>query len=240
MNKTSEILIALGLAATLTVACSETPPSQEAPSTQEGPSLRSHPEAPSQLDLSALGADLAEKALVPAPRELENAVRSRGLTDALHELVPDRSFDSTKESEDIIAIRTGVTLADAILTCRTSSKETFLARLHDVHSGLTRIGAGAGLLDYFQELIQRIENDAATRDEFLNELDDFTSMMVPEEGWGPEDQTGPLLQAGAWMEGANLVSAAIIKANKPEAASDLLRQRAVVDYFVRYVRTDGQ
>ena len=42
------------------------------------------------------------------------------------------------------------------------------------------------------------------------------------------------------MEGANLVSAAIIKANKPEAANDLLRQRAVVDYFARYVRTDGQ
>jgi hypothetical protein len=50
----------------------------------------------------------------------------------------------------------------------------------------------------------------------------------------------PLIQAGSWLEGANLVSSAIIAENKFDAASQLLKQPRVVEYFLKYVEREGR
>ena len=54
------------------------------------------------------------------------------------------------------------------------------------------------------------------------------------EGFSKDDPTGPLLQAGAWLEGVNLVSKAIIKEDKMEVANQLLRLEHVATYFLQY------
>ena len=50
----------------------------------------------------------------------------------------------------------------------------------------------------------------------------------------------PLIQAGSWLGGANLVAAAVVEAGSYEKAGDLLKQPAVVGYFQGYVKTEGQ
>jgi len=42
------------------------------------------------------------------------------------------------------------------------------------------------------------------------------------------------------LEGANLVSAAIVKENKFDVAGQLLKQPRVVEYFLKYVEREGR
>ena len=63
--------------------------------------------------------------------------------------------------------------------------------------------------------------------------------LVPELKYEAGDWVVPLIQAGSWLEGANLVSGAVAETGKYEAADNLLRQPAVVDYFIKYVDREG-
>ena len=49
----------------------------------------------------------------------------------------------------------------------------------------------------------------------------------------------PLIQAGSWLEGANLVAKAVEAKGNPSAADSLLKQPSVVSYFIGYV-AEGQ
>ncbi len=195
-------------------------------------------EVPASL-VPAPGPQETSRALSPSPGELENAVRAKGISQSLPDLVPERSFSAPVDNLDAVAVRTGVVLSDAILTCRDSAKEDFVQRLQAIHSGMTSMGAGSALLTMLEELIIQVENDTASREEFLHKLDEISSIMVPEDGWGPEDKTGPLLQAGAWLAGSNLVTTALIASGSPEHAQELLLQAQVVDYYLHYVQSEG-
>ena len=69
---------------------------------------------------------------------------------------------------------------------------------------------------------------------FDKDASTFTSTEV-----GGRD-TAPLHKAGSWLEGANLLAKAVKAAGKPDAADGLLEQPAVVDYFLTYVKSEGQ
>ena len=194
-------------------------------------------EAPAALDPTP-GPEETSRALSPSPGELENAVRAKGISQSLPALVPERSFHAPAENLDAVAVRTGVVLSDAILTCRDSSKEDFVRRLRRIHSGMSTMGAGSALIRMLEELIIQVENDTASREEFLHKLDEISAIMVPKDGWGPEDKTGPLLQAGAWLAGSNLVTTALIESGTPEHAQELLLQAQVVDYYLHYVQSE--
>ncbi|HNH50456.1 MAG TPA: hypothetical protein PKY30_25715, partial [Myxococcota bacterium] len=89
------------------------------------------------------------------------------------------------------------------------------------------------------DLIARIQNDGVTRDNLIKELDELQGAVVPEIKYEAGDQVLPLIQAGSWLAGSNLVATAILASSKPEAGSVLLRQPQVVEYFQRYVKVEG-
>jgi hypothetical protein len=64
--------------------------------------------------------------------------------------------------------------------------------------------------------------------------------MVPELEYEAGEWVVPLIQAGSWLEGANLVSSAIIAENKYDSAAQLLKQPRVVEYFLQYVEREGR
>lgn len=181
-----------------------------------------------------------DKILAPSPLKLEAAVREAGVADALGDLVPSSPAEVTTDDKDRIAVRTGVVLAYAVLGGHTTPKADFVAQLRSARAGMAALGAGAGLMSTIDDSITHVENDAASRDDFLRELDDVVGYSVPQEGWGPGDRTGPLLQAGAWLAGTNVMARAIVRSGKAEAADKLLRRKDVADYFLRYVKTQGQ
>lgn len=184
--------------------------------------------------------DAPTRVIAPSPLELETSVREAGVTEALTDLVPAQPVATDLSDPDRVALRTGVIIAYSLLGGREMPKETFVAHIRAAREGMASIGAGEGLLSTVDDNIRHVENDAASRDDFLREMDGILSYASPQDGWGPDDRTGPLVQAGAWLAGTNIVARAIVRSGKPEAANTLLRRTDVAEYFLRYAQTEGK
>ena len=101
------------------------------------------------------------------------------------------------------------------------------------------MGAGDDIQATISDLSTQITNDAIQEDDLLKEMDELSGVMVSELEYEAGDWVVPLIQAGSWLEGANLVSAAIIKESKFDVAGQLLKQPRVVEYFLKYVEREG-
>lgn len=194
---------------------------------------------PAVLKFDELKAQAQNITLVPSPAEMQRALEKAGISAALSGLVPDRQVKMDVENKDVVAVRTGVVLADAMLTVKEAPKEKLTARLTSVKQGLASLGGGADIQATLDDLIARINNDGLSRDELVKELDELHGAVVPEIEYEAGEKVVPLLQAGSWLEGSNLVAGAILTANKPEAGTSLLRQPQVVTYFQKYVEVAG-
>jgi hypothetical protein len=144
------------------------------------------------------------------------------------------------QDKDVIAVRTGVALADALLTVKDSTNQQLEQRLGVVKTGLAALGAGTDIGATIDDIVARVNNGALSRDELVKELDELHGAVIPEIKYEAGEKVVPLIQAGSWLEGSNLVAGAIVDANKPEAGTSLLRQPQVVDYFMKYVQVEGQ
>jgi hypothetical protein len=106
--------------------------------------------------------------------------------------------------------------------------------------GFTALGAGDDINSTIDGLISDIRTDALNSDDLLKEMDELSGVMVPELEYEAGEWVVPLIQAGSWLEGANLVSSAIIAENKYDSAAQLLKQPRVVEYFLQYVEREGR
>jgi hypothetical protein len=204
----------------------------EVPSTEKAP-------AAAEISIADLQASAQNVTLAPSPAEMQKAMEKAGISDGLSKLVSDRAMKMDVANKDIIAVRTGVVLADCLLTVKDAPKDKLLARLDQVKGGLLALGAGNDIQATITELSTQLTNDAISRDDLVKQLDELHGAIIPEIRFEAGERAVPLIQAGSWLEGSNLVSTAIITANKPDAGTQLLRQADVVDYFLKYVKTEG-
>ena len=226
------------LAAVSLVACSggETAPEPKEPSAEQA-----QPKQMKKLNLNELIAAAEEVALVPSPAEMQKSLSNAGLSSKLSALVPaDRNIEMTVADKDNLAVRTGVVLADLVLTVKSATKEEKVARLKKLKAGFLTLGGGEDIQETIKDLINQVNNEAFSDDDLLKEMDELSGVMVPELEYEAGDWVVPLIQAGSWLEGANLVSSAIIKEEKFDTASQLLRQPRVVEYFLKYVEREGR
>ena len=222
------------------IACSgDTTPETK----DEAPAEVKEDAAPKQMkkfNIEELQAAAKEVALVPSPAEMQKSLKNAGLTSDLAALVAaDRNISMEVENKDNLAVRTGVILADLVLTVKTSTKESKLASLEKLKAGFKALGAGDDIQATINDLSTQITNDAIQEDDLLKEMDELSGVMVSELEYEAGDWVVPLIQAGSWLEGANLVSAAIIKESKFDVAGQLLKQPRVVEYFLKYVEREG-
>ena len=226
------------VAALSLVACSggDTSPKPAEPSAETPP-----PKKMKKLNLSDLQQAAEEVALVPSPAEMQKSLSNAGLSSKLSNLVPaDRAIEMTVEDKDNLAVRTGVVLADLVLTVKSAKKEEKIERLNKLKAGFLKLGGGEDIQETIKDLINQINNEAFSDDDLLKEMDELSGVMVPELEYEAGDWVVPLIQAGSWLEGAHLVSSAIIKEEKYDAASQLLKQPRVVEYFLKYVEREGR
>lgn len=219
----------LGLA-----ACGGNAPEPAAPPTPAEP-----PPAP-VLDLATLQGQAQNVALTPSPAEMQASLARHQIGQSLASLVKKRDLQVNGPSKDQVAVRTGVVVAELVLTVREATKEELVARLGRVREGMHILGAGADIEATIEDLVNRIQNDAVTRDTLVQEFDELSGVVIPEIEYEAGPRCVPLIQAGSWLEGANLVSTAVRNAERYDAADALLRQPEVVRYFLQYVRTEGQ
>jgi hypothetical protein len=225
------------LSVLLLVACSggETTPEPKEPSAEAKPKPKKKTFSVDELSKAALTV-----ALVPSPAEMQKSLSNAGLSSKLATMVPmDRDISMTVEDKNNLAIRTGVVLADLVLTVKSSTKEEKVARLNKLKDGLKVLGGGEDIQKTIKDLINQVNNEAFSNDDLLKEMDELSGVMVPELEYEAGEWVVPLIQAGSWLEGANLVSSAIIKESKFDAASQLLKQPRVVEYFLQYVEREG-
>ena len=229
------------MASTISVlmACSGDAPKetkQEAPA--EVPEAA--PKTMKKFNLEELQQAAKEVALVPSPAEMQKSLKNAGLTSDLASLVAaERNIPMDVENKDNLAVRTGVVLADLVLTVKSSTKESKLASLEKLKAGFEGLGAGDDIQATINDLSTQITNDAIQEDDLLKEMDELSGVMVSELEYEAGDWVVPLIQAGSWLEGANLVSAAIVKESKFDVAGQLLKQPRVVEYFLKYVEREG-
>lgn len=217
----------------LLTACPSTPP--EAPETPAAPST-AEPAAAPTLSADELGEDAAKDALVPSPMEMQRALQSAGIDTKLASLVPDHSFNMTATAVEHAAVRTGVILADLLLTLQNAPKDRVLSQIQALRTGMKQLDGGSDIDALLAEAQEGIETDATSRERILAELDRMSGAVIPELEFNGVGRVVPLIQAGSWLEGANLVARAAKAKNKPEAADTLLKQPEVVAYFLGYVR----
>ena len=217
-------------------ACSgEAPPEKQATPTAETPAAPMKP-----LALSDLQANASMDVMVPSPAETQRAMSNAGLASSLVKLADGRDMRVDVADADEVTVRTGVVLAHIVLGAKDTPKEKLVAQLATLKTGLTKLGAGEKIVKVLDDLSARIANDATGRDELVRELDELANVTVPEVEFNIGDRALSLLRAGAWLEGAWLVTGAIEAEGKYEAADTLLRQPAVVAYFKDYLCGPGK
>jgi hypothetical protein len=214
-------------------------PETPAPTPEPAPEPAAAPEAPPSLDLATLQAQAQNIALTPSPAEMQAALSKAQITQSLAEIVKQREIDMDTPNQDRVAVRTGVLVADVVLTIKTAEKADLVARLEGIKKGMQQLGGGADIDNTIADLINRIQNDAVSRDELVKDMDELAGVIIPEVEYEAGEKVVPLIQAGSWLEGANLVSSAVITAGKYDAANALLKQPEVVRYFRQYVKIEG-
>jgi len=216
-------------------ACS----SDEKPAEPVKPAEPAEPAGPPKLDKATLEAAAENVALVPSPAEMQKALDKAGIATGLSSMVADRALKMDIENKDVIAVRTGVAMADALLTVKDAPPEKLTARLATVKAGMTALGGGADIAATIDDINARVTNNSVSREDLVKELDEMHGAIIPEIKFEAGERAVPLIQAGSWLEGSNLVSAAIVAANNTTAGTELLRQPQVADYFLKYVEIEG-
>ena len=213
----------------------ETPP----PPPAAEQSAKAPTEAPA-LDLKTLQNEAAYIALTPSPVEMQAALEKAGIAESLANLIKSKDIETQVPDKDQAAVRTGVVIADLVLTVREADKATVIKRLQRINEGMNTLGAGQDIETTIMELIDVINNDAISREKLVQKMDELSGAVIPEIEYEAGPQSVPLIQAGSWLEGANLVATAIRNTGKYESANTLLKQPEVVAYFLKYVSSDGQ
>jgi hypothetical protein len=192
-----------------------------------------------KFDPAMLKGEALKIALVPSPAEMQKALANAGLAAQLADMVKSRDISMDIENKDQIAVRTGVLLADLVLTVKTATNEEQITRLTRIKEAMKSLGAGDDVQKTLDDLTARIKSGSGSRDDLLKEFDEMSGILVPELKYEAGEWVIPLIKAGSWLEGAHLVAGAIKEEGKFEEAGKLLKQPHVIDYFIEYVDREG-
>lgn len=232
------------------VACTGTPPAETGaadPAAQPEPDTAPKADPIGDMDPAKLkegtktGEDDARRfTIVPSPRETQEAMERAGIDTKLATLIKPREMDFEDQDIDDVAVRTGVVIADMLLTVKTADNEQLVQRLGHIQTGMKSLKGGDDIDQTLQDLIDRVKADAVTRDDLLKELDELSGAIIPELEFEGQKRIVPLIQAGSWLEGANLVARAAKDKGKPGSVDGILKRPHVVDYFMDYVKGEGK
>jgi len=178
--------------------------------------------------------------IVPSPRETQEAMESAGIDTKLATLIKKREMEFDDQDLDDVAVRTGVVIADMLLTVKTADDEQLVQRLQHIKTGMKTLKGGDDIQKTLDDIINRVKADAVTRDDLLKELDELSGAIIPELEFEGQKRIVPLIQAGSWLEGANLVARAAKEKGKPGSVDGILKRPHVVDYFIEYVSGEGK
>ncbi len=184
--------------------------------------------------------DLSEVAintsLVASPTELQEAMLHAGVDVKFAAQLKRRNLALEGEDTEAIAMRTGIVLADMVLTLTDSEKDVLLKDLGQLRTGLATIGAGSDIDTTLGQIIDHVKADAVSRQELWLQVEEMREAAYGELAMEAGPQVVPLVQAGSWLEGTHLLASTVLAAEERGSAPNLLRQPDVVHYFLQQLK----
>jgi len=229
-KRTAIWLAAVAVAGLLLAGC---PPKEEAPAPEETTPAQKAAPPQTRTDLATVALNTS---LVPSPTEVQEAMLHAGVGIRFDTLVQRRTMDLSADRETV-ALRTGIVLAQLVLTLNHSEKDVLLADLENLRLGLKTIGGGDDVDATIGQIAEHVQADAVTRQELWVQVEEMREAAYGELAMEAGSQMVPLVQAGSWLEGTCLLSAAIIQSEEWGNAYNLLRQPDVVGYFLAQLKS---
>ncbi len=218
--------VALGLALAGCPAGEDAPEAEPTPAPKAAP-----PEV--RTDLAGMAANTS---LVPSPTEIQEAMMQAGVDIRFDALVQRRALDLKAEDRDLVALRTGIVLADLVLTLNHSEDADLLRDLESLRTGMKTIGAGQDVDVTLEQIIEHTKAGAVSRQELWLQVEEMREAAYGELAHEAGPRVVPLVQAGSWLEATDLLAQAILAAEDAGDAPNLLRQPEVVGYFLDKIK----
>jgi hypothetical protein len=196
-------------------------------------------DVPAVVDVVEEGGSAAPAALVPSPSETQRADEAAGIEVTLASLISHPTLAIASDSEDQVAVSTGVVVADLLLTAKTSTNEQLITQIDAIALGMKALDAGSDIDSVLMDLKTRVASDSMTRGELVSELELLSGAIIPELEFNGRARIVPLIQAGSWLEATNLLARALKGTGQAAAADALLKQPEVVEYFQKYAMEQG-
>lgn len=212
------------------------PPATEEPPNREGSATN----GATKIDVSAVRETARMAMFVPAPSEFQAALKATGFTIDLKGGVVDEPRDLAGKSTAIVALETGVRLANVLLTADSAEKSVVLGRMKSARAGLAALKASAEVLAETDKLIADITAGTISSAEATPALDVLSGRIQDQLSGSADKTTATLVQAGGWVQGAYLLSTALAEAKQAGDAAALLHQPTVVEHFAAFLRQAGQ
>jgi len=123
-----------------------------------------------------------------------------------------------------------------VLTLNDSEKDVLVQDLQNLQAGMKGIGAGSDIDTTLGDVIESVKADALSRQELWLQVEEMREAAYGELGHEAGSRVVPLVQAGSWLEGVNLLSKAVLQSDDKGDAPNLLRQPDVVNYFLLKIK----
>jgi hypothetical protein len=193
-----------------------------------------------KIDVNAVR-DTARMAMfVPAPSEFQAALKATGFTIDLKAGVVDGPRDLAGKNKAIVALETGVRLANVLLTADSAEKSVLLERMQSARAGLAALKASPEVLAETDKLIADVTAGTISGAEATPALDVLAGRIQDQLSGSADKTTATLVQAGGWVQGAYLLSTALAQAKQAGDAAALLHQPTVVAHFSAFLRQAGE
>jgi hypothetical protein len=173
---------------------------------------------------------------VPAPTEFQAALDASKAGLDIRKLVPAEDRDLTGKKAEILALETGVRVGKLLMTVQGGDKAAINKRMSAAREGLVSLNAPPELLADVDKLLKDYESGVLSTKELGPAMDLLSEKIQDQlnEKLGPTIAT--LVQAGGWLQGANLLATGLSSKNLTGDSAALLHQPTVLQFFMDFLK----
>ena len=192
-------------------------------------------EPATKIDFEAAKSRGKTAMFVPAPTEFQAALKASGADIDLTKLATGSTRSIEGKSKQIVALETGVRVADLLLTAQTGDQAAILARIASAREGLGALGGDPAVLKRVDDLKADFESGVLVADGLGGQLDILARDIQADLEKTVGKDIATLVQAGGWVEGVSLLSGALGASANADAMA-LLHQPSVLAHFLSFLK----
>lgn len=213
-------------------------PAPDAPETSPDATPEVDPEdIPTKVDIEAARTTARTAMFVPAPSEFQAALATSAEGVDLKKLIADTQRKLDGKSRPVIALETGVRITNVMLSAHAGADKGRMDQLmgHALE-GLTALQAPPTLLEQLGKVRSDFASGVIGGSELVPALDVLAQGIHEELSANVDRDTAVLVQAGGWLQAADLLSKAVGDAGLGGDAAALLHQPSLLAFFLEFLK----